>query len=61
MGTTGYVTCYKTMGTCFLACCTPLGICNMGGYGCKPMLVGFGFYKALSIFIWNFLYKLWNL
>ncbi len=61
MGARSYVTCYKTMGTCFLACCMPLGTCNMGCYGCKPMLVGFAFYKELSIFILNFLYKLQNL
>jgi hypothetical protein len=30
-----YVTCYKTLGTCYLACYVPLDTSNMGGYGCK--------------------------
>jgi len=31
----GHVTCYKTLGTCYLACYVPLGTHNMGVYGCK--------------------------
>jgi len=28
-----YATCYKTIGTCYLACYMPFG--NIGSYGCK--------------------------
>jgi hypothetical protein len=31
----GYVKCYKTLGTCYLACHEALGTHNMGGYGAK--------------------------
>ncbi len=29
------LTCYKTLGACYLACYVPIDTHNMGGYGCK--------------------------
>ncbi len=36
-GAQGQVTCHKTLGTCYLACCVPLGRVgpNLRAYGCK--------------------------
>ncbi len=31
----GYVTCYKTLGTCYLACYMPCGTSNTRGHGFK--------------------------